>query len=169
MKLRAENNPELAIKIMQAAGHRMATLGKATPHSWQEKYLNMEYIVDDLNVSPDEFIVLYLDDKPIAAAILQKYDKTHWANWPTEKPAVYGYKYAGNPEYPIAKTKIVFDAMKQYAAQIGRPVVRIDISDYEGAKLRLYQSQGFRQVGVARDTDSPETYLLLEYDPAYAR
>ena len=166
MKIRAENNPELAIAIMKKAGERLVRIkGEKIPHSWKPQFLNMNYIVDDLEVEPNEFVVVYADDKPIASAILQKGDKTGWAQWPTDKNALYGYRFSGNPDYPLSKTKIIFDAMKKYAADIGIPVIRIDIAEYETGKLRLYKSQGFKQVGISKDDNSPENYLLLEYDP----
>jgi len=166
MKIHIENNPQLALEIIQKAGARLAhRKGDNIPYSWHKQFLNMDYIVDDLNAAPEEFIVIYADDVPIASAILQKKDKTHWADWPTQKEALYGYRYAGNPDISLSKTKIIFDALKKYAISIGIPVIRIDIADYELSKLRLYCSQGFRQVGICQDTDSPEKYILLEYDP----
>jgi len=166
MKIHAENNPEMAVAIMKKAGEKLARVkGEKIPYSWQQKFLNMDWIVDDLEVAPDEFVVIYADDKPIASAILQKGDKTGWAQWPTQKNALYGYRYAGNPDFPMFKTKIIFDELKKYAAKIGIPVIRIDIAEYEIGKLRLYESQGFVRVGISKDNNSPENYLLLEYDP----
>lgn len=166
VKIRIENDPKLAIEIMRKAGQRLAeTHRRKYPFTWNKEYLNQDYINENLNVDPSEYIVVYMDDKPIASAILQHGDKTQWANWPTKKDALYGYKYAGNPDYPIFKTKIIFDALKKYAADIGVPVIRIDIADYELAKKRLYESQGFKTVAISQDDDSPEYYLLMEYDP----
>lgn len=165
MSIHVESNPALAIEIMKKASKRLVKKNKKAPESWQEKYINQKYIIDDLNVSSEEFVVVYDDDKPIASAILQKRDKTQWAKWPTEKLALYGYKYAGNPDYSISKTKIIFDALKKYGQSIGIPVIRIDIADFELVKLRLYKSQGFKQVGQAIDYDTKENYILLEYDP----
>lgn len=166
MKIRIENNPKLAVEIMKKAGKRLKDRkGEKIPYSWQTQFLNMETIIDDLEVSSDEFVVIYADNKPIASAILQKVDKTQWAEWPTKKDALYGYRYAGNPDYPMFKTKIIFDALKEYALSIDIPVIRIDIAEYEIGKLRLYKSQGFKQVGICKDSDSPENYILMEYDP----
>lgn len=166
MEIRIENNPEKAVEIMKKAGERLFyRKGEKMPYSWQARFLNIEDIVDDLDVSPDEFLVIYADDKPIASAILQKYDKTQWADWPTKKEALYGYRYAGNPEFKMFKTKIIFGALKKYAISIGIPVIRIDIAEFEVGKLRLYKSQGFKQVGICKDSDSPDYYILMEYDP----
>lgn len=64
------------------------------------------------------------------------------------------------------KTKIIFGALKKYAISIGIPVIRIDIAEFEVGKLRLYKSQGFKQVGICKDSDSPDYYILMEYDPS---
>lgn len=166
VKLRVENNPQLAVAIMQKAGARLARVrGEKIPHSWRPEFLNMDYIIDDFNVSPDEFLVIYADDKPIASAILQYGDKIKWAVWPTEKPALYGNRYSGNPDFQMFKTKIIFDAMKKYAADIGVPVIRIDIAESELAKKRLYESQGFKTVGIVKCDDFVGNCLLMEYDP----
>ncbi len=166
MTLRIEHNPTLAVQIMQRAGARMERIkGDKIPRSWHADQLDIDTIIDDYDVSPDEFLVIYDDDKPIAAAVLQHGDKTKWASWPTQKDALYGYRYAGNPDYPMFKTPIIFDALKKYATSIGVPVIRIDIGEWELGKKRLYESQGFKTVGISSDGDSTERFLLLEYDP----
>ena len=165
---RVENNPELATEIMEKASARLASLGKLDkfPIAWRPENTNMKSMLSDYDAKPDEFKVVFVDDEPIAAGILQKGDRLKWAKWPCAKNALYGYRFAGNPESSMSKTKIVFDILKDYGKSIGVPVIRIDCADFERAKLRLYMSQGFKQVGIQKEKS--ETWILLEFDPELA-
>ena len=150
---------------MQKASARLVKMkGSKIPYSWKPELTTYEQMCEDYNATPEEFMVVYADDEPIAAAIIQVGDKTEWAQWPTKKHAIYGYRFAGNPDSPIEKTKLLFPALKQYAKQVKTEAVRIDIAEFEHAKLRLYKSQGFKQVGICGDGVAPEKYILLECD-----
>jgi len=164
-QFRYESNPELALEIMQKASARLEAMGKLGnfPRAWRPENTTMEKILNDYEATPEEFIVVYVDDEAVASGILQRGDRLKWAKWPTEKEALYGYRFAGNPDSGIEKTRLVFDALKEYGKSIGVPVIRIDCADFERAKLRLYMSQGFEQVGSQKEGD--ENWVLLEYDP----
>lgn len=162
MNIRIENNPELAAEIMQKAAKRIANkvADKNISNWWNvDRLQSINQIAVEHNATLDEFFVIYADDAPIAAAILQKQNKA--GLWSDDKPALYGYRYAANPDYPMFRTGIIFEVLKQYANSIGVPTIRIDIAEFEKPKLRLYQSVGFKIVGEIVDD---EKCLLLELD-----
>lgn len=160
-----KNDPALALEIMKRASVMAHDKNREMPQCWDEEKITFEFLKETLDAHKQDLLVCYMDDLPLCSAVVQKGDRLKWANWPTDKEALYIYRYASNPQVPLKKSVFAFEALKQYAQSIDCPVIRVDVGDWEISKLRLYESLGFRAVGTSLDTDSPENYYLLEYDP----
>lgn len=141
------NDSALAIDIFRKASQRMSKRGEVE-YIWKEEILNFNDILLGYPISKNDFFVIYFDDKPVAAAILQE-----------DEDYLLGQRYAGNPTYSnIFKTKDIFNILKTHSLNLGKNI-KIGFNKKNKAKLRLYESQGFLISEINED------YILLEYNP----
>lgn len=139
-----------AIFVMRKAGQWLVDSGKNPSKWWQLDNLNKDFLLQ--YATPEEFYVLYKDNVPAAAAILQLTQNSQdWERVDHGKPQPaffihwlcvdHAFSGQGLPQ------KLV-DYAAQKAKENNIALLRVDTNASETKLRELYEELGFQLVGI---------------------
>lgn len=142
-----------AIEVMHKVGKWLNDSGKNPSKWWQVKNLNREFLLEYAH--PEEFIVMLIDKKPAAAAILQSSQNAQdWKNIDNNQPqkALYIHWLCVDRQFAgQGLPKLMIDFAKQFAKDKGIKLLRAD-TNADLTKLRkIYEELGFSMVSIEQE------------------
>jgi len=148
-----KQNLDDAIAVMRKAGKWLLDSGKNPSRWWQLENLNRDFLLQ--YAAKEEFYVLYKDDVPAAAAILQLTQNSQ--DWESvdhgqSHPAFFihwlcvDHAFSGQ-----GLSQKLVDYAAQKAKENNISLLRVDTNASETKLRELYEKLGFKLVGIANE------------------
>ncbi|MDR2933722.1 MAG: GNAT family N-acetyltransferase [Rickettsiales bacterium] len=161
-----ESNIKIAIDIMKQAADWRVSKGFTLGDTWQVQNINLEYLIRAYNATPDNFIVMFVNDNPIMTCILQDYDtRDTWPIADDNKKYYYISKLAVYPKYRgNGFADLFLNQIKRMAIQKKFDGIRLDVGAKQTGLLKLYVRNEFEKVGMLHSERTNSDWVLYEWN-----
>jgi ribosomal protein S18 acetylase RimI-like enzyme len=147
------NDVDTAIEIMREASRWLINNGKTPSKWWDSQNLNKEFLFQ--YAKPQEFFTLTMDNRPIAAVVLQiDQNAQDWIaiDGQKEVPAMYIHWLCVRREFAGRDIpRKVVESAAVIALRDGIGILRADTDADEANLCAVYESIGFELIGRAEE------------------